>query len=221
MPSEALPYPNSFMQTAETATAKADENGASVDPVTWVDEHGDYLFRYAVVRLRDRAVAEDCVQETFLSAIQAIDSYGGKSAERTWLTGILKHKIIDHFRKFSREVPLDPMETDLSEFDPLFERQDAFTDHWNDYLSPRIWQRSPAEALQEMEFFSVLQRCMTKLPDRVASVFTMREMNGQETDEICELLQVSSSNYWVMMHRARMALRRCVEINWFMKTRQS
>ena len=209
------------MQTAETATAKVDEKDASVDPVTWVDEHGDYLFRYAVVRLRDRALAEDCVQEAFLSAIQAIGSYSGKSTERTWLTGILKHKIVDHFRKLSREVPLDPAETDLSEFEPLFDRPDAFKDHWNDYLSPRIWQRSPAEALQEMEFFSVLQRCMTKLPDRVAIVFTMREMNEQETDEICELLQISASNYWVMMHRARMALRRCVEINWFMKTRES
>jgi RNA polymerase sigma-70 factor (ECF subfamily) len=209
------------MQTAETGTAQAGEKGAHVDPVNWVDEHGDYLFRYAVARLRDRAVAEDCVQEAFLSAIQAIDSYGGKSTERTWLTGILKHKIIDHFRKFSREVPLDPSETDLSEFDPMFDRQDEFKNHWNDYLSPRIWQRSPDEALQELEFFNVLQRCMTKLPDRVASVFTMREMNGQETDEICELLQVSPSNYWVMMHRARMALRRCVELNWFMKTRES
>ena len=79
-----------------------------IDPERWVDEHGDHLFRYAIVRLRDESLAEDAVQETLLSAIQSLGSYSGRSAERTWLIGILKHKIIDHFRKHSREVPLDP-----------------------------------------------------------------------------------------------------------------
>ena len=216
MPTEALPCPISAMQTATTATESADQTPA-IDPGQWVDEHGDYLFRYAIVRLRDESLAEDCVQEALLSAMQALGSYSGRSTERTWLTGILKHKIIDHFRKHSREVPLDPAETDLSEFDPLFQRDDEFTDHWNDYLSPRIWLRSPDEALQEGEFFGVLHNCMSKLPERVASVFSLREMNGLETDEICEILSLSSNNFWVMMHRARMALRRCIEINWFMK----
>lgn len=219
MRGEAVPYPISYMQSGETVTSSASERRVEIDPASWVDEHGDYLFRYAVVRLRDESLAEDCVQEALLSAIQAIDSYGGKSTERTWLTGILKHKIIDYFRKHSREVPIDPSDTDLSEFDPLFEREDEFVDHWHDSLSPRIWRRSPDEALQENEFFGVLQGCMSKLPERVASVFALREMNGLETDEICEILSVSSSNFWVMMHRARMALRRCIEINWFMKAK--
>lgn len=214
MSSGTIPYRQNSMQTGEALNAL---RSMPIDPARWVDEHGNYLYRYAVVRLRDEAVAEDCVQETLLAAIQAMDSYGGKATERTWLTGILKHKIIDHFRKQNRERPLDPSETDLSEFDPLFERQDEFKDHWNDYLSPRIWQRSPDEALQEREFFGVLERCMSKLPERVASVFSLREMNGLETDEICNILSLSSSNFWVMMHRARMALRRCIEINWFMK----
>jgi RNA polymerase sigma-70 factor (ECF subfamily) len=219
MRGEALTYPISSMQTGEAVTVSVSEEIATIDPAAWVDEHGDYLFRYAIVRLRDEALAEDAVQETLLSAIQAIKSYGGKSTERTWLVGILKHKIIDHFRKHSREVPLEPSDTDLSEFDPLFERDDEFKNHWNDYLSPRIWRRSPDEALQENEFFGVLQNCMGKLPERVASVFALREMNGLDTDEICEILSLSSSNFWVMMHRARMALRRCIEINWFMKDR--
>jgi RNA polymerase sigma-70 factor (ECF subfamily) len=209
------------MQTGETITVSVTEKAVAIDPGRWVDEHGDHLFRYAIVRLRDETVAEDCVQETLLSAIQSIASYSGKSTERTWLIGILKHKIIDHFRKHSREVPLDPSEADLSEFDPLFERDDEFTDHWHDRLSPRIWRRSPDEALQENEFFGVLQNCMSKLPERVAAVFSMREMNGLDTDEICEILALSSSNFWVMMHRARMALRRCIEINWFMKSKIS
>ena len=219
MPSEAISYPLSTMRTDETGSGFTSEREITLDPTVWVDEHGDHLFRFAIVRLRDESLAEDLVQETLLAAIQSMDSYGGKSTERTWLVGILKHKIIDHFRKHSREVPLDPAETDLSEFDPLFERDDEFNDHWNDHLSPRIWRRSPDEALQENEFFGVLQNCMSKLPDRVASVFTLREMNGLDTEEICEILSLTSSNFWVMMHRARMALRRCIEINWFMKAK--
>ena len=217
MQSDAFPLPLSseVMQTGESAHDPI--RNQEVDPTAWVDEHGDFLFRYAVVRLRDDALAEDAVQETLLAAIQSMSSYGGRSAERTWLTGILKHKIIDHYRKSSREVPLDPSETDLSEFDPLFERDDEFKNHWSDTLSPRIWNRSPDEALQENEFFGVLQTCLGKLPVRVANVFSLREMNGLDAGEICEILSLSANNFWVMMHRARMSLRRCIEINWFMK----
>jgi len=218
MQSDAVHFPltNPDMQATDAA---ADANLPEIDPAVWVDNHGDYLFRYAVVRLRDETQAEDAVQETLLAAIQSMASYAGKSAERTWLTGILKHKIIDHFRKSSREVPMDPSDTDLSEFDPLFEREDEFKDHWSDTLSPRIWNRSPDQALQENEFFGVLQDCLMKLPERVASVFSLREMNGLESDEICEILSLSAGNFWVMMHRARMSLRRCIEINWFMKAK--
>ena len=212
-----FPIASSDMQTADAFEAAGTDSSANIDPTLWVDEHGDYLFRYAIVRLRDEALAEDIVQETMLAAFQSLSSYAGKAAERTWLTGILKHKVIDHFRKSSREVPLEPSDIDLSEFDPLFERADEFKDHWNDYLSPRIWHRSPDEALQENEFFGVLQSCMGKLPEKVANAFSLREMNGLESHEICEILSISNSNFWVLMHRARMALRRCIELNWFMK----
>jgi len=191
----------------------------NIDPAVWVDDHVDYLFRFALVRLRDEARAEDAVQETLLAALQQLHSYSGRSTERTWLTGILKHKIVDQIRKSCKEVPFEPSDTDLSEFDPLFERQDEFKDHWSDTLSPRIWHRSPEEAIQQSEFFGVLNNCMGKLPERVAHVFTLREMNELDTEEICGLLELSTSNFWVMMHRARMALRRCIEINWFMKAR--
>ena len=191
----------------------------NIDPAVWVDDHGDYLFRFALVRLRDEARAEDAVQETLLAALQQLHSYSGRSTERTWLTGILKHKIVDQIRKSCKEVPFEPSDTDLSEFDPLFERQDEFKDHWSDTLSPRVWHRSPEEAIQQSEFFGVLNNCIGKLPERVAHVFTLREMNELDTEEICGLLELSTSTFWVMMHRARMALRRCIEINWFMKAR--
>lgn len=191
----------------------------NIDPAAWVDDHGDYLFRYALVRLRDEVRAEDVVQETLLAALQHLSSYSGRSTERTWLTAILKHKIVDQIRKSCKEVPFEPADTDLSEFDPLFERPDEFQGHWSDTLSPRIWNRSPEDAVQQDEFFGVLQRCMGKLPERVAHVFTLREMNELDTEEICSLLELSTSNFWVMMHRARMSLRRCIEINWFMKAK--
>lgn len=209
---------NANMQTGESIRTEASVL-SKIDPSVWVDEHGDCLFRYAMIRLRDEAAAEDIVQETLLSAIQSLSSYSGKSGERTWLVGILKHKLIDHFRKRSREISFDPSETDLSEFDPLFERTDEFKDHWHDTLSPRIWKQSPEEALQQNEFFGVLQNCLGKLPERVAHCFAMREMNGLESDEICEILGLSPNNFWVIMHRARMSLRRCIEINWFIKVR--
>ena len=191
----------------------------NIDPAAWVDDHGDYLFRYALVRLRDEVRAEDVVQETLLAALQHLNSYSGRATERTWLTGILKHKIVDQIRKSCKEVPFEPSDTDLSEFDPLFERQDEFRGHWSDTLSPRIWRRSPEDAVQQDEFFAVLQRCMGKLPERVAHVFTLREMNELDSEEICSMLELSTSNFWVMMHRARMSLRRCIEINWFMKAK--
>lgn len=217
MHSDAVRFPLSNAGMQESETTKNAARKPEIDPTVWVDDHGDFLFRYAVVRLRDDSQAEDAVQETLLAAIQSLGSYGGKSTERTWLTGILKHKIIDYYRRSSRETPLDPSETDLSGFDPLFEREDEFKNHWSDTLSPRIWNRSPDEALQENEFFGVLHNCMKKLPERVANVFSLREMNGLDAGEICELLSLSANNFWVMMHRARMSLRRCIEINWFMK----
>src|SRR5215468_3491940 len=166
MPCEAVPYPLTSMQPVETATVQGTtKTPMPVDPATWVDEHGDYLFRYAVVRLRDDAVAEDCVQETFLAAIKAIDSYGGKSAERTWLIGILKHKIVDHFRKSIRERPITDEETDISTLDVFFNQDGRWKDHWHNDFEPIDWRVSPETIFQENEFFRVLQRCLSKLPE--------------------------------------------------------
>src|SRR5688572_2814348 len=116
------------METDESAPA-APNVSWNIDPTKWVDEHGDYLFRYAIVRLRDETLAEDIVQETLLAAIQSLASYSGKSAERTWLTGILKHKIIDYYRKNSRQIQITEEDTDLSGFDHFFKREDEWDGH--------------------------------------------------------------------------------------------
>jgi RNA polymerase sigma-70 factor (ECF subfamily) len=209
----ALTEKEQNMESTETAAAPSVE--WNIDPTVWVDEHGDCLFRFALMRLHDEALAEDIVQETLLAALQSMKSYGGKSSERTWLTGILKHKIIDFYRKHSRETPLDESELDLSGFDNFFERDDEWKNHWNSRLAPRGWTSNPEAVYEQSEFFETFQNCMSKLPERVARVFALREMDGLEAGEICEVLCVSSSNFWVMMHRARMSLRRCIEVKWF------
>ena len=202
------------MQTGE-ATITAGNPHPDVDPTTWVDDHGDYLFRYAITRLRNEAAAEDMVQETLLSAIQSMSSYGGKSTERTWLTGILKHKIIDHYRKNSKLVQVTDEDTDLSGLDGFFERPDQWDGHWVIAMRPVDPEQSPEEVLERNEFWEVMNRCMSAMPERVASIFSLREIDGLTSEEICEVMSLSPSNFWVIMHRARMQLRRCIEIKWF------
>lgn len=218
MPDEALSYPVSSMPTRDEPAVAADQRVVRVDPEAWVDEHGDYLFRYAMMRLRDESAAEDLVQETLLAAIQSMSSYSGKAAERTWLTGILKHKIVDHYRRSGKEQQLSTDDGELlSEVEKFFERDDVWDGHWNNDLRPHEWNTSPEATYEQAEFFAVLQNCLSKLPDRVARVFMLREMDGLDSAEVCEVLSVSTNNFWVMMHRARLALRRCIELNWFRK----
>lgn len=187
----------------------------AVSPEKWVDEYGDRLFRYAVIRLRDEAAAEDIVQETLLSAIQSLDFYSGRSTELTWLTGILKHKIIDHFRKNRKLVQITDEDTDLSVLDHLFEKPDAPDSHWAEKMRPGSIEQTPDQVLENGEFWDVMNTCLAALPDRIATVFTLREVDGLTSDEVCEALSLSPSNFWVIMHRARMQLRRCIEIKWF------
>ena len=204
------------MQTGGAFTGTVSEQAVRIDPTAWVDEHGDYLFRYAVMRIRDESRAEDLVQETLLAAIQSLSSYSGKATERTWLTGILKHKIVDDYRKAVRELPLEAEDGELlSEVEKFFERDDVWNGHWHNKLQPHEWNTSPEATYEQAEFLAALQNCLGKLPDRVAGVFMLREMDGLESSEICEILSVSANNFWVMMHRARLALRRCIEVNWF------
>ena len=216
MPSEALSFQISSMQTGEAVPVSLSEQVVQIDATVWVDEHGDHLFRYAMMRLRDESRAEDAVQETLLAAIQSIASYSGKATERTWLTGILKHKIVDQYRKTAKEQPLETDDGELlSEVERFFERTDVWNGHWNNKLQPHEWDTTPEATYESAEFFAVFQNCLSKLPDRAAGVFMLREMDGLESSEICEILSVSTSNFWVMMHRARLALRRCIEVNWF------
>ena len=182
---------------------------ANLDPSEWVDRYGDYLFRYAMLRLRDRSAAEDLVQETFLAALKGRETFSGGSSEATWLVGILKHKIADHFRRQAHEVPLE--EGDLREQpDPsVFDG----SGHWTS--GPIDWGGDPADLYREKKFLDQFAKCLAGLPPNHANAFTLREIEGVDAGEICKILSVSETNLWVILHRARMQLRRCLEIRWF------
>ena len=184
------------------------------DPAAWVDEHGDYLYRYALFRLRDAGAAEDVVQEALLAALQARHSFAGRGSERTWLGGILKHKITDHFRRMGREAPL-PQQGDEGPAHDEFFRAGEWQDHWKVEYAPTDWHASPAALAEQHEFWLVFQDCLGPLPRRTASAFMLREVDGLTSEEICEVLGVKVNNLWVMLHRARVHLRRCLELNWF------
>ena len=182
-----------------------------------MDEHGDYLFKYALVRLRDPIRAEDMVQETFLAALKGGQSFAGRSAEKSWLVGILKNKICDFFRKASRETSFTDMEFYSDEESDRFIPDGLFKDGWIHELGPLEWSSDPGSALDSQAFWKTFHECSSKMPKNVATVFTLREVDGVESKEICNILGISESNLWVMLHRARMALRRCLETNWFGK----
>lgn len=184
-------------------------------PEHWVDQHGDYLYRFALSRLRDAKAAEDVLQETFLAALQGLDRFEGRSSERTWLAGILKHKILDHFRRSGREAEL-PDRDEPADVDPDWFDQDG---HWKlDDNSPAEWG-DPARNLEQSRFWEAMARCLGELPPRTARAFTLREIDAEETDAICKTLDITPTNLWVMLHRARMHLRRCLERHWIGQTK--
>ena len=191
------------------------------DPERWVEEHGDYLFKFALARLRDVTKAEDVVQETFLAALKGGQSFAGRSAEKSWLVGILKHKIMDYFRKAGRETSFTDLEFYSDEESDRFVPDGLFKGGWihdaGRDLGPMEWSSDPGASLDSQAFWKAYHDCSSKMPKNVAAVFTMREVDGVESKEICTLLDISENNLWVMLHRARMALRRCLETNWFGK----
>ncbi len=186
----------------------------NLDPETWVDQYGDYLYRFALARIKDQAMAEDLVQETFLAALHGRKSFKGHSAFKTWLSAILKHKIVDYLRKKNREQAIDDIDTVTETVDGFFHNNGS----WK--IRPGNWDHNPSKIYEQREFMDTFFKCLAELPDRLSKAFVLREMEGYSTKEICNALQVSSTNSWVMLHRARMFLRRCLELFWFNKTKE-
>jgi RNA polymerase sigma-70 factor (ECF subfamily) len=178
------------------------------NPEKWLAEHGDYLFQFAYVRLHNRAAAEDAVQETFLAGIKALDRYDGKTPVRYWLRGILRHKVVDYIRKASREIAVE--ETEGQEILDSFK----FKAFGIAEQHPEPWKFSPAHAYEQKEFWEVFYTCMSKLKKTTGLAFTLRELEGIWTEEICKELNLKPNNLWVILHRARTQLKSCLEANW-------
>jgi RNA polymerase sigma-70 factor (ECF subfamily) len=182
------------------------------DPGRWLDDYGDLLFGFAMARVRNHHVAEDLVQETLVAACKARDRFEGRSTERSWLVGILKNKLVDYFRKRGREQSF----TDLDFLKD--EMRDRFDEdlHWlvEKGEGPTDWSAKASDAVEQKEFWEAFHLCAGKLPPRIAQAFLMREVDGVGSDEICSTLSLTKANFWVMLHRARMALRQCLEEHW-------
>jgi RNA polymerase sigma-70 factor (ECF subfamily) len=173
----------------------------------WLEEHGDALYRFALQRVRRPEIAEDIVQETLLAAISAKEKFSGQSNPRTWLIGILKHKLVDHLRKSFRERECTAVE--ISAANDYFDKHG----HWK--AKSRAWNKDPRLEIENAEFRAVLESCLSKLPPRIAQLFWLREADGMDTQWLCKELRISPTNLWTMLHRARLGLRRCLSIHWF------
>lgn len=182
------------------AAPAAGQHRTDMNPATWVADHGDALFRYAYLKVRSEELAEDLIQETFLAALAARSRFRGGSSVRTWLTGILRRKVADHFRgrgaPTRAELPAGELPSPAADLDP-------------------------AKACEQAEFWRVYHACTAKLPEPLAEAYHLREVLELPTGEICELLGVTAGNIAVRLHRAREALRECLDRRWFRPDRAS
>lgn len=192
------------------------EKQQELDPGKWLDCHGDYLYRYALVRVHDAELAQDLLQETLLAAIGSYAGHAGRSSERTWLVGILKHKVLDHFRRAARngEFQLIPEVEDEAEW---FEQSGPWCGHWRAERAPVSWAADAGKCLESREFWEIFENCLAQLPRQMSIAFTLREIDGLTSTEICEILNITPNNLCVLLHRSRNRLRHLLEITWFQK----
>jgi len=186
------------------------------DLVAQFEAHRGYLLRVARLQLRNDELAEDVVQDTLVAALQAAGGFSGKSSVKTWLTGILRHKIVDAIRRKASTPTFATLEDEcqIDDFDALFDE----SGHWGN--PPANWG-SPDADLERREFLDIMDFCLEMLPPNTARVFMMREVMELESDEICKELSITPTNLWVIMYRARMSLRECLEKNWFGSKREA
>ncbi|RJG03141.1 sigma-70 family RNA polymerase sigma factor [Noviherbaspirillum sedimenti] len=168
------------------------------------------LLRFARLQLRNDAMADDVVQEALMAVLEKPDSYAGQSSLRTYVIGIMKHKIVDVLRHAGRNRQFD--ESDDASAEDLADTLFAADGH--PLQRPRHWG-NPDAALEQQDFFRVMELCLEKLPPKTARIFMMREWLELETEEICKELDISTSNAWVMLYRARLRLRECLDLHWF------
>jgi len=179
------------------------------EPRHWVERYADYLYAYAFVRLDNEEQARDLVQETFLSALEKVSEFRGNSAEKTWLTAILKYKIIDIYRKRNGGLRMQRIEEE-----PELEFFEEDNGHWKEAFSPQPFGWEGADPLANKELAAILKKCLFRLPALWLSVFTMKHLDEAATETICQELKLTASNFWVIIHRAKVNLRACIQRSW-------
>ncbi len=181
---------------------------APLEPSEWLNAYGDYLYRYAMSRLRDSNAAEEVVQETFLNGIRKFAQYSGEGSQRGWLLTILKRKIVDHVRqraKFDRDGAVG---FDRDPTEELFDK----SGHWKQSVT--AWMNAPVDSIESRELWAIVENCLTHLPPGQSSVFMLSVMEELDSDQICRELDITPSNLWVRLHRARIGLASCVGARW-------
>jgi RNA polymerase sigma-70 factor (ECF subfamily) len=179
-----------------------------IDPNQWITLYSDYLFNYTITRVKDRNTAQDLVQDTFIAGLKSMKNFKGEASERTWLISILKRKIIDHYRKINSAKGKAEIRINYN--------SDA--ENEGDWLEERVadpFDKTAEDKLENTELGIAIHKCIGKLPEKQAEVFKMKTILGYETEAICNELNITASNLWVIIHRARTTLAACLEKNWF------
>jgi RNA polymerase sigma-70 factor (ECF subfamily) len=184
------------------------QENITLNPDKWIDAYADYLFNYAIVRVNDSDLAKDLVQETFFAGLKSAKNFQGKSTERTWLVSILKRKVIDHYRKINSN-------TGKAEVRMNFYNDGDNEGRWIEERVPQSWDNESEKLIENEELKNQIDACIDNLPVKYAMVFRMKTIQEFETEEICKELDITASNLWVIIHRARTQLRKCMEDNWF------
>jgi RNA polymerase sigma-70 factor, ECF subfamily len=192
----------------ENTYMPADEASTLSPPSTWVDTYGDYLYGFAFYRVQDEELARELVQDTLLAALKARHNFAGKGSEKTWLTGILKHKILDFLRRKYRDAVFEDQELDERKM------HDSFDHNGRWKTGPAQWASDPERLLEQKAFLDIIRKCLHELPERSAHALSLRELEGETTQTICKVLNISATNCWVILHRARFLMRKCIETNW-------
>lgn len=188
---------------------EAKSNKSKLNPDDWVKDYGDYLYNFAYYRVQSKEVSEDIVQDTFISALKAQGSFRGDSSELTWLLAILKRKVVDYYRKASNRN-----EKNVADYSSPFSKGGMYDGHWIIDRVPKDWTSYADSALNQEEFQKILMLCLSHLPPKWRSVFVMKFIDELSSDEVCKEADCSPSNFWVIIHRARLKLRECIENKW-------
>lgn len=188
----------------------SDQKKHTLNPNKWIDMYADYLFNYTIARIDDAELAKDIVQETFFSGLKAMKNYRGDASERTWLVSILKRKIIDQYRKMNSKKGRAEVRVNF------YEEGDR-KGSWLEERVPQSWDNEIEATIESEELGAAINKCVGNLPEKYRNVFKMKTIQNIDTEEICNDLDITSSNLWVIIHRARLQLRKCMEDSWFKK----